>query len=97
MDIIPIFITQKTLRGYEKNNKIFSFSDKDFFTYEKNISIMIIEFCKENKIICFDLNKELQFNEADFYDLVHTTPTGSKKIADFIFKNIYLNSNIKIK
>ena len=97
LDIIPIFITQKTLRGYEKNNKIFSFSDKDFFTYEKNISIMIIEFCKENKIICFDLNKELQFNEADFYDLVHTTPLGSKKIADFIFKNIYFNNKIKIE
>ena len=36
---------------------------------------MIIEFCKENKIICFDLNKELQFNDY-FYDLVHTNSLG---------------------
>ena len=58
---------------------------------------MIIEFCKENKIICFDLNKELQFNEADFYDLVHTTPLGSKKLLILFLKIFILITKLKLK
>lgn len=44
--------------------------------------------CHEMRAICIDLGAEIEFKPGEFYDNVHTTPTGSKRIADFLFERL---------
>ena len=88
----PIFVTQKTLRWKNKNDTIYSISKKEnFFIREKTISEIILNKCKIFKINCLDGFKGIKLNLEDTYDLVHTSPSGSQKIANFIFSNIKEN------
>jgi hypothetical protein len=41
--------------------------------------------CRAAGAICVDLESEIEFKPGDFYDLVHTTPAGSARIADYLF------------
>ena len=46
-------------------------------------------FCIENKIICLPLDEKINFDfEKEFYDLLHTRPSGNLKIAEFISQEI---------
>jgi len=44
-----------------------------------------MEVCRAAKGICIDVSEALEFEDGDHYDLLHTTPKGSAKIAKFIF------------
>ena len=85
---IPVFITQKTLRGKKINNQIFSINEYDFFSYEKNISDIIINFCESTKLYCINLNKNFNLKTNYTYDLVHFSPQGSKELSKFLFNNL---------
>ena len=52
---------------------------------ESEIAKIIINLCKKNNIFCIDLHNAIKFEYDDFYDLVHTTKKGTKKIAELIF------------
>ena len=59
--------------------------------YLKLINSATINFCKKNSIKCIDLhNNILMDDKEDFYDGIHTTPLGSKKIGDTIYNNLFL-------
>ena len=94
IESIPIFITQKTLRGKYENNKILSIDSYDYFTFENNISNIVIDFCTQKKIKCLDGNKNFNFILNDTYDLFHLSPSGSEKLSRFIFDE--LKNYIKI-
>ena len=85
INAIPIYVSQKSLRGIFLNGEYYTNTEFDIYNYEKEISETINEYCKKNKIIFIDLFKEINFNNDDFYDLLHTTPKGSKKIADYLY------------
>ncbi len=78
----PIFFIQSP--GYGMNKKIYL------------ISKVILEQCANFNIKCFDLNKEVNFVSADFYDWAHTTLSGSKKISNFIYKKLIIQKNINL-
>lgn len=42
--------------------------------------------CRTAVAICLDLGDELTFGDGDFYDWVHTTPTGNSRIADYLYE-----------
>lgn len=84
----PIFVTQKTLRGNMINDQIFSIDEFDYYSYEKKISNIIIDFCKKQKIYCINANEKLNFLTEDTYDLVHLTPKGSKKVSKLLFDQL---------
>lgn len=44
--------------------------------------------CREVKAVCLDLARAIEFGEGDFYDRVHTTPRGSRKIGEFMFREL---------
>ena len=44
----------------------------------------LLKFCAEVKAHCVDLAGELRFGPGDYYDSVHTTPQGSRKIGSFL-------------
>ena len=85
INAIPIFITQKSLRGNVINSTVVSMDNVDYHHLEIEIVKLIIFFCKENNIFCIDLHSKIKFEYDDFYDLVHTTKKGTKKIAELIF------------
>ena len=85
----PIFVTQKTLRWKIENEKIYSISkNENYYLKEKKISKIILNKCRQFKIVCVDGFNKLRLDRNDTYDLVHTSPSGSTKIANFIFNNI---------
>ena len=85
---IPIVVTQKTLRGKKIEDKILSINKYDYYSYEKKISNIIMNFCDEKNIMCINLNKNLSLKPEDFYDYVHFSPPGSKKFSSFLFKEL---------
>jgi len=44
--------------------------------------------CRQAKAICIDVSGELNFADGDHYDLSHTTPKGSAKLAKFLFDQL---------
>ncbi len=47
-----------------------------------------MKICRQAKAICIDVSRDLIFGEGDHYDLSHTTPKGSAKLAKFIFERL---------
>ena len=76
----PIFITQVMYNGLHDHNIFFINNELKKFTRKNNFPLIPLD-----EIIELDIN--------DFYDEVHTTPKGSKKIAEAIYPYIikYIN------
>ena len=89
LNMKPIFITQRTLRWKKNEREIFSVNKNyNFYMREKVISESILNICEQFKLICLDGFTELPLEINDTYDLVHTNPQGSKKIANYIYKKL---------
>ena len=88
LEINPIFVTQRTARWKLNNNQVYSILEYDYYSREKIISETILKICEKHKLICIDGFNQFNLNNEDYYDLVHTNPEGSKKIANFIFKSL---------
>jgi hypothetical protein len=98
LNAIPIFVTQRSQYWKNIDGKIllannYIYNDKDYYNFEKFIAEIIIDFCKENNILCIDIFKNIKFDIEDHFELAHTTAKGSQKIADYIFEK--LNENYK--
>lgn len=74
--IQPIFITQAMFNGLE---------DKRLFLINNELK----KFALENNYFLIPLDEIIVFNKDDFFDPIHTTPKGSKKIADSIYPHLY--------
>jgi len=44
--------------------------------------------CREADGICIDLEREIQFSDGDFYDHAHVVASGSRKIAEVIYRGL---------
>lgn len=71
-DITPIFITQVLFDGL-KDQRLFLFNEE------------IKKFSKKNNFLLIKLDELINMEKFDHYDYMHTTPQGSKKIADIIY------------
>ena len=49
--------------------------------------------CRNIQIPCIDLGEEIKFSDGDFYDSIHTTPSGSYKIATFLYDKLRIIVN----
>lgn len=85
---IPIFVTQKSFRWRLSKEQIESIDQSDYYSKEKISSDIVMKVCKKYKIQCANLFESSELKIEDTYDLIHTNPIGSNKIANFIFKNI---------
>jgi hypothetical protein len=45
-----------------------------------------MENCVTAKAICLDLASEVTFEAMNFYDGIHMTPEGNKKVGNFLYK-----------
>ena len=71
-NIVPIFITQIEFDGL-RNNKLFLINKETK------------KFAKKNNYLFIPLDEIAIMEEGDFYDPIHTTPQGSKKIAKLLY------------
>ena len=61
----------------------------DHHELERMQAEAILDTCRSLNGICINLFGDIQFdNVRDFYDVVHTTPAGSKKIAEFLYSHL---------
>lgn len=61
----------------------------DFYWLERMQAVTIMDACKEAGGVCIDLAGNIEIDHmADFYDMVHTTPSGSRRIAAFLYERL---------
>lgn len=97
---IPIYVTQ-AWRLYKKGPNGEILGSKTSFPYDgvringvdvyymmEAFNNVLMDGCGEVGGICINLAAELQFEDSDFYDFVHTTPSGSEKIGKYLYKQL---------
>ena len=47
-----------------------------------------LSICQELKITCIDVGADIELEPIDFYDSLHTMPSGSAKLAEFLFDEL---------
>ncbi|AVM75621.1 GDSL-type esterase/lipase family protein [Magnetospirillum gryphiswaldense] len=50
------------------------------YVHMAEVNAVTLEACRRHAVICLDLASLLEFGDGDFYDNVHTTPAGSRKV-----------------
>ena len=86
----PVFITQVRYEYQVRNGKVLSIPDaRGIFPLDGYVAMMLfneslLKTCRRVEAICVDLASELSFENGDFYDNVHTTPAGSRRIGDYL-------------
>ena len=87
MGALPVFVSQRRGDAFIRSGVLFS-TDREA-TKSRQIQTLynheMLRVCRSLKAICIDLAKQIVLSEADFFDRVHTTPSGSDKIAEFLF------------
>ena len=82
LEIKAIFINQLMYDGL-KDQKLYLVNNE------------LKNFALENNYFLIPLDEMIVFNKDDFFDPIHTTPKGSKKIADSIYPLLYNYLNSK--
>ena len=80
-------INERTKKYKSKTIFITQIVHKDHFLSNalNIINITTKNFCINNEIICLPLDEKVNFDfEKNFYDGIHTRPSGNKKIAEYI-------------
>lgn len=61
----------------------------DIHNIERMVADAVLRGCRRETAICIDLFDEVEFdNKADFYDTIHTTASGSRKIGEYLYKRL---------
>jgi len=89
---IPIIVNQirgefSEIGGIAKFKKIEGYSIDDMtksYVYSKIFAKKAIRECRLQNAICIDLASELVILPNERYDLVHTTPEGSRRIGEYL-------------
>jgi lysophospholipase L1-like esterase len=78
----PRGLTDRTrAHGVEMN-----YADVSFIHQRLNAALM--EHCAKQGYACFDLASEIRLEPADFYDNLHTSPSGAKKIGAYLAEKL---------
>jgi lysophospholipase L1-like esterase len=87
---LPIFVSQRRGDAFQRNGGLFATDGEA----AKNRQIQnlynheMLRVCRSLKAICIDLASQIILSETDFFDRIHTTPSGSDKIAGFLFDRL---------
>jgi len=84
---IPVYVTQPVglVRTGEGGLEVVEGSRAGRIYQEmRYYNAELLAFCAETGAICIDLAGELEFELGDFYDAIHTTPSGSRKIGAYL-------------
>jgi len=96
---VPIFVTQPSLNYRFNNGKIegrnyqilyegVPINGVDYYHMIRKLNKLTFAVCKKNNILCVDMAGETTWEDSDFYDFVHMTPRGAKKVGAYLFKKL---------
>jgi len=94
----PILVNQPTAEYRVRDNWIWVplTKDGDLFTHGyrtiSQFNDVTMDVCRKVGGRCIDLAREVEFDDGDFYDRIHNTPSGTKKIGQYLYDKL---SNIK--
>ena len=82
----PVFVTQPRgdYRWIDRRVYAASPAAMDQYLILQLFNRRTLKVCREAGAICIDLVAGLHFSDGDFYDVMHTTPQGSRKIGEFL-------------
>lgn len=84
---IPIYVTQTNGDGRSNGNGVEEIAGSGGglkFAELAQFNPALLDFCAEKRAACIDLAAELQFKPGDSYDSLHTTPSGSRRIGEYL-------------
>jgi hypothetical protein len=96
---IPIYVTQP-MRAYKRvngkwigvarprKNAGVEINGVDMQRMMAVLHMTTMEGCRDGGGVCIDLANELEFDDDDFYDLVHNTPKGTEKVGRYLYAKI---------
>lgn len=58
----------------------------DYYHMKAELDEAALGVCKEQGVACIDLGKERFWEDADFYDFEHMTPSGARKVGEYLFE-----------
>jgi hypothetical protein len=91
MGALPIFVSQRRGDAFQRNGgglfAIDSEAAKDH-QIQNLYNHEMLRVCRSLKANCIDLAGQINLSETDFFDWIHTTPSGSDKIAVFLFDRL---------
>ncbi len=86
----PIFVTQPVglVRTDDGLEEVEGSGAGRIYLEMQLYNATLLDFCREVDAICIDLAGGLSFEVPDFYDAIHTTPRGSRKIGEYLGDNL---------
>lgn len=87
---VPIFVTQTRGDFRVENGKVLGVAAADGLNGVDQYRLLAEfnqatrEVCRDQRLLCLDLARELAFDKGDFYDYLHTTPSGAAKIGRWL-------------
>jgi lysophospholipase L1-like esterase len=103
MGATPVFVTQTAYawksgasapRGL--NRPIRSLGQEmnfaDISLLHSKMNERLLEYCRSEGVLCFDLSADVPFDDNDFYDFLHTAPSGAEKIGTYIAERLMVNA-----
>ncbi len=82
----PLFVTQ-TWATYRRQGNVIS-GDIDRYFIQNTYNDVTLDFCETRGVTCVDLGGRLTFLSGDTFDVIHTTPQGSRRVGEFICKEL---------
>lgn len=92
----PVFVTQEDYIFRNEKGDILGGAEsfdcwgkkvngKDLYYILDAVNRRTLEFCRKKNMTCFDLAGDMDFKVEDFYDYEHNTPSGSRKIGEYLY------------
>jgi len=81
-------------RIFRRNGKIIKINGLDYHRMMTILNANTMMACRKRKAICIDLAKDLEFvwTDEDYYDFLHMTPTGARKVGEYLYKSLRGNA-----
>lgn len=90
MGAVPIFVTQPRGDYRVEGGKVLGIvttdglNGVDQYRLLAEYNQVTREVCRDQGLLCLDLAREVTFDKGDFYDYLHTTPSGAAKIGRWL-------------
>lgn len=91
----PILVTQKRGDARRRDGRLIGLPAPDGQPNGIDLARILDRFnaellrtCSAVGAVCIDLAGELEFADGDIYDLMHTTPAGSRRIGDYLSRRL---------
>lgn len=96
---IPILVTQPSYRYREKDGVLLG--TEEYMSYEglqingvdyrhmmRKLDQVTCDVASDMNALCIDLGKEFIWQQQDFYDYAHMTPSGARKVGEYLHEEL---------